>query len=157
MKKVATIPWDDIEERYAALFHSTTGMPAKILQTALGALLIQKEYAYSDRELVEQIRENPYYQYFIGLPGYQDEAPFAPSALVDFRKRLTDEVLVEINEMIFKYNTPDDPPSAGNDSDSDTSSGGSTSPDRDIPSDSDENHGTLILDATCVPQQIAFP
>lgn len=52
VKKAATIPWDDIEERYAALFHRTTGMPAKILQTALGALLIQKEYAYSDRELV---------------------------------------------------------------------------------------------------------
>ena len=48
-------------------------MPAKPLQTALGALLIQKQYDYSDRELVEQIRENLYYQYFIGLPGYQDK------------------------------------------------------------------------------------
>ena len=73
MKKAVTIPWWDIEERYAALFPSDTGMPAKPLQTALGSLMIQKKYDYSDRELVEQIRENPYYQYFIGLPGYQDE------------------------------------------------------------------------------------
>ena len=26
--------------------------------------------------LVEEIVENPYFQYFIGLPGYQTEAPF---------------------------------------------------------------------------------
>ena len=70
VKKAATIPWIEIEDRYAGLFPSKTGMPAKPLQTALGSLIIQKQYDYSDRELVEQIRENPYYQYFIGLPGY---------------------------------------------------------------------------------------
>ena len=37
--------------------------------------------------------ENSYFQYFIGLPGYQTEAPFVPSILVEFRKRLTDDVL----------------------------------------------------------------
>lgn len=116
VKKSETIPWDEIEERYSSLFPSRIGMPAKPLQTALGALLIQKQYDYSDRELVEQIRENPYYQYFIGLPGYQDRAPFAPSLLVEFRKRLTDEILTEINEMIAEYNSPDDPP-PGNGSD----------------------------------------
>ena len=77
VKKSETIPWDEIEERYSSLFPSKTDMPAKPLQTALGSLLIQKQYDYSDRELVEQIRENPYYQYFIGLPGYQDKAPYA--------------------------------------------------------------------------------
>ena len=109
IKRAETIPWMEIEERYAALFPSNTGMPAKPLQVALGSLIIQKQYDYSDRELVEQIRENPYYQYFIGLPGYQDKAPYVPSLLVEFRKRLTDDILAEINEMIAEYNTPDDP------------------------------------------------
>lgn len=143
VKKSETIPWDEIEERYSSLFPSRTGMPAKPLQTALGALLIQKQYDYSDRELVEQIRENPYYQYFIGLPGYQDRAPFAPSLLVEFRKRLTDDILTEINEMIAEYNSPDDPP-PGNGSDSEDKT-------------SSENRGTIILDATCAPQQISYP
>ena len=67
------------------------------------------EYKYSDRELVEQIKENPYYQYFIGLPGYEYKAPFAPSLLFEFRKRLNEQVLAEINEMIAAYNAPDDP------------------------------------------------
>ena len=86
IQKAAAIPWPAIEDRYAELFPSGTGMPAKPLQMALGSLLIQKQYDYSDRELVEQLTENPYYQYFIGLPGYQPEPPFVPS-LVEFRKR----------------------------------------------------------------------
>lgn len=75
---------------------------------ALGPLLIQRQLGFSDRELVEEIRENPYLQYFVGLPGYQSEAPYVPSLLVEFRKRLTDEIIDEINEMIIEYNTPDD-------------------------------------------------
>ena len=109
---------------------------------ALGSLLIQKQLGFSDRELVEEIMENPYFQYFIGLPGYQTEAPFVPSLLVEFRKRLTDDVLSEINEMIIAYNTPDDP-----------TPGGGSHPDTDE-KDSGENSGTVIPDATCAPQKI---
>ena len=145
VKKAATIPWDAIEEKYAQLFPSKTGMPAKPLRMALGSLLIQKQYDYSDRELVEQITENPYYQYFIGLPGFSTEAPYAPSLLVEFRKRLDDEILAAINEMIIEYNMPDDPgPGSG----------------RERPDESPEepeNSGTIILDATCAPQNISYP
>ena len=146
VKKAAMIPWDEIEDRYAGLFPSEVGMPAKPLQTALGSLLIQKEYGYSDRKLVEQIKENPYYQYFIGLPGYEYKAPFVPSLLVEFRKRLDENILAEINEMIAVYNNPDDS------SDDDSNDGGNSADNT-----SNENEGTLILDATCAPQNIAFP
>ena len=113
MKKAAAIPWNEIGEKYAALFSCTKGMPAKPLRTAPGSLIIQKQYEYSDRELVEQICENPYYQFFIGLPGYQDKEPFVPSRLVEFRKHLTDDILGDINEMIIAYNTPEDDPLMG--------------------------------------------
>lgn len=142
IKRAKMIPWMEIEEKYTSLFPSQTGMPAKPLQVALGSLIIQKQYDYSDRELVEQIREKPYYQFFIGLPGYQDKAPYAPSLLVEFRKRLTDDVLSEINEIIARYNTPDDPSVGGSGDGSNDSS--------------DSNRGTLILDATCAPQQICL-
>ncbi len=78
VKKAVIIPWEAIETEYASLFPSKTGMPAKPLRMALGSLLIQKQYGYSDEELVEQIRENPYYQYFIRLSGYEDKFPFVP-------------------------------------------------------------------------------
>ena len=156
VKKAAMIPWDEIEDRYADLFQSKVGMPAKPLQTALGSLLIQKEYGYSDRELVEQIKENPYYQYFIGLPGYEYKAPFVPSLLVEFRKRLDENVLAEINEMIVAYNDPDDS------SDDDSNGGGNSADNTNTENDKQlacepENEGTLILDATCAPQNIAYP
>ena len=93
VKKAQKIPWFAIEDKYADLFPSKTGMPAKPLRMALGSLIIQKQYEYSDRELVEQLTENPYYQFFVGLPGYQQEPPFVPSLLVEFRKRLTAEIL----------------------------------------------------------------
>jgi len=94
VKKAEMIPWDTIEKEYAKLFPSKTGMPAKPLRMALGSLLIQKQYHYPDEELVEQIRENPYYQYFIGMPGYEDKIPFVPSLLVAFRKRLSEDASV---------------------------------------------------------------
>ena len=155
VKKAAMIPWNEIEDRYAGLFPSEVGMPAKPLQTALGSLLIQKEYGYSDRELVEQIKENPYYQYFIGLPGYEYKAPFVPSLLVEFRKRLDEDVLAEINEMIAAYNNPDD--SSDDDSNSGGDSADNTNDEKDTEASEPENEGTLILDATCAPQKIAYP
>ena len=149
VKKAELIPWEAIEDRYAKLFPSKTGNPAKPLRTALGSLIIQKQYGYSDRELIEQLSENPYYQYFIGLPGYEAKAPFAPSLLVEFRKRLTDEILGEINEMIIAYHHPDDEDPKG------PAGGGGEG---DLTGRTDpEKEGTLVLDATCAPQQIAFP
>ncbi len=144
IKKAEMIPWNRIEDKYATLFESTTGTVAKPLRMALGALMIQKEYGFSGRTLVEQLQENPYFQYFIGLPGFQLEAPFAPSLLVEFRKRLTEDILMDINELILKGDDDDDQPTSGvgNCEGSDTQ---------------EENKGTLILDATCAPQNIKFP
>ena len=149
IRKAETIPWDAIEERYAELFPSNRGVPAKPLRMALGSLIIQKQIGCSDRELVEQITENPYFQYFIGLPGYQMEAPFVPSLLVEFRKRLTADVMVDINEMILDYNSP-----TGPDDDDPSGSPSSEGSDETV---SKPNSGTLMLDATCAPQNIEYP
>ena len=55
------------------------GVPAKSFRMALGALIIKEKLGISDRETVEQIRENPYLQYFIGQLTYSNELPFDPS------------------------------------------------------------------------------
>ena len=138
VKKAEIIPWGDIEKRYAELFKNKKGNVAKPLRMALGALLIYHEYSsYSDEEVVYQIQENPYMQYFCGLPGYTDERPFDPSLMVYFRKRLTPEIIGEINEMIITANTPKDDNSQGD--------------------DDDDNEGDLIVDSTCAPQNIKYP
>ena len=148
VKKAQTIPWIDIEKRYAKLFTNRKGNVAKPLRLALGACIIQAEYGYSDEETALQIQENPYLQYFCGYPGYDDEhLPFDPSLMVYFRKRLTPEVLGEINEMILqdaKERQEKEAEQNRNDDDSTPSSGGG-------------NNGTLIVDATCAPSNIRFP
>jgi len=42
----------------------------------LGALIIQERMQLTDRETLESISENPYMQYFIGLPGFVMKHPF---------------------------------------------------------------------------------
>lgn len=146
IKLADQIPWDEFEVKYARLFPSDTGNVAKPFRMALGALIIQTKFQYSDRELVEQITENPYLQYFIGLPGYQEEAPFDASTLVLFRKRISAEMLMEVNEYLLAHKDDDSntPPSSGNSDDNDASK-------------EDTNKGTLILDATCAPANIRYP
>lgn len=155
IKKAEMIPWETIEAEYAKLFPSKTGMPAKPLQMALGSLLIQKQYGFADEELVEQIRENPYYQYFVGLPGYEDKIPFVPSLLVEFRKRLSEDILNDINEMIIEYNSSQS--DNNNNTDDGINGNNQGSDDNHETNDESKNSGTLILDATCAPQNIKYP
>lgn len=148
VKKAQTIPWPEIEKRYAALFTNRKGNVAKPLRLALGACIIQAEYGYSDEETALQIQENPYLQYFCGYPGYDDEKlPFDPSLMVYFRKRLTPEILGEINEMIVRdakeRQVKETEAKEDNDSDNGPGTGG--------------NSGTMIVDATCAPSNIRYP
>lgn len=92
---------------------SGTGNVAKPFRIALGALIIQKKFQYSDRELVEQICENPFLQYFIGLPDYQEEAPFDATTLVLFHKRITSEMLMEVNSYLLDRQDGDKPGPSG--------------------------------------------
>ena len=148
IKMANCIPWERFEEEYASLFPSDTGNVAKPFQMALGSLIIQTKYSHSDEELTKQITENPYYQYFIGLSGYQETAPFDSSTLVSFRKRITAEMLIEANEWLLQANEP--VTEAEDDFDSGSGNGQS---DEEEP----QNVGTLTLDATCAPSNIRYP
>ena len=101
IKLAKIVPWDRYEAEYARYFKSHTGNVAKPFRMVLGALIIQKKYGYSDRELVEVITENPYLQYFIGLPGYQETPPFDATTLVSFRKRIDIDMTLVMNEMLL--------------------------------------------------------
>ncbi len=52
------IPWAEFEEEYAEKFSEKMGAPAKTFRIALGALIIKEKLGISDRETVEQIKEN---------------------------------------------------------------------------------------------------
>ena len=96
------IPWAEFEEKYAENFSETMGAIAKPFRMALGALIIKEKLGVTDRETVEQIRENPYLQYFIGLSDYSNEAPFEPSMMVYFRKRIDQKLVNQVNKKMVK-------------------------------------------------------
>ena len=92
------IPWSEFEQEYAEKFSERMGAPAKPFRMALGALIIKETLGISDRETVEQIKENPYLQYFIGLSKYSNEAPFEASMMVYFRERINMDYVKKINQ-----------------------------------------------------------
>jgi transposase, IS5 family len=151
----AIIPWQEIEEQYASLFSDTMGAPAKTFRIALGALIIKERLSLTDEETVEQIRETPYLQYFIGFTEYKDEAPFNPSMMVHFRKRITSEILTNINDIIVNRKLQKDKPQDDEPTDP---TGGSCADDEPSEScDSNENSGTMMIDASVAPADIAYP
>ena len=139
VKLAKLIPWDQFEEEYASSFTSGTGQPACSFRMALGALLIKERYQFSDEETVEHITMNPYLQYFIGLEAFTQKSPFDQSMMTRFRKRISTETLQKVNDIIIGRPTEKE----DNDKHDNGGSGG--------------NSGTLILDATCAPQNIRFP
>ncbi len=75
---------------------------AKPFPMALGALIIKEKLGTSDRETVEQIKENPYLQYFLGRSDYSNEAPFEASMMVYFRERIGMNLVKQINSYMVK-------------------------------------------------------
>jgi hypothetical protein len=96
------IPWSEFESEYAENFSENMGAIAKPFRMALGALIIKEKLGTSDRETVEQIRENPYLQYFLGMSSYSNEAPFDASLMVYFRERIDKDLVNKINQKMVK-------------------------------------------------------
>lgn len=165
------IPWDEFEEEYAFMFPSDRGNVAKPVRMALGTLIIQARCGYTDRETVQQITENPYLQWFIGLKEFQLTRPFTPVALVKFRKRFKKERMAQINEHIAlsehtKISKKEAEADRKDDNDHDDPQGPGR-PEAEkiknesiadaVAEESKPNQGTLILDATCTPADIKYP
>lgn len=169
VKLAALIPWEDLEEDYASQFDARLGAPAKPFRMALGALIVQERLGLTDRETVEQIAENPYLQYFLGLSEYQLQAPFDASMMVHFRKRLSLKRIAQINDIIVSRIIAEDTatetseaepsPAADerDDSDNDKDNDSNNSPPPTNQGPSPPNQGELLLDATCAPADIHYP
>lgn len=108
IKMADRIPWDEFESKYAELFPDDNGNVAKPFRMALGFLIIQTLFQYSDRELVEQITENLYLQYFIGLSGNQEQAPFDASTQILFCKCISSKILLDANACLSAPPEDDD-------------------------------------------------
>ncbi len=145
------IPWDEVCNLYLKQVGiSSTGRPPISPRIVIGSIIIKHLCNLDDVETVNQISENIYMQYFLGYSSFTNEAPYDPSLLTDFRKRLGMDQVNAINERIVflkaKFESQQTKPSK---------------PESKVISDNNasesENKGRLIFDATACPQDIAYP
>ena len=145
VKLASLMPWEVVEEYYADSL-AGTGMGRSALpgRVAFGALIIKERLGTTDEETAEQIRENPYLQFFLGLLEFREEFLFDPSMMVHFRARFSEKAHQRINTAIIEKANP---PTV-----------------REHPENDDEeqspppaNAGKLLVDATCTPADITYP
>lgn len=154
------IPWEQFESEYAEQFSEGQGAPAKPFRMALGALIIKEKLGTSDEETVEQIRENPYLQYFLGISEYSDKAPFEASMMVHFRKRLNLETVGKINERIVKPAKESGQKEIEEKQDKKGEKEEKLEEQKEQKEEKElepANQGKLLLDATVVPADIRYP
>jgi len=151
VKLESLIPWNVIEEKYRSHFKQKKGRKAKNVRVALGALLIREKFRLTDEETAEQVRENPYLQYFLGYDRYEYVYRFEASMMVHFRRRLGPGAIREINEIIATHHQLEKERRAREKKERQEKN------DSEPPKPDSGNHGQLLLDATCAPQDIRHP
>ena len=145
------MPWDYIEEIYAKSMSSAAGASTISACIAFGAIYIKESEKLTDERTVENIAENPYMQYFLGLHAFEEAPLFDSSMMVHFRKRFPSKMIEAINQRIFA-DKQDGDSSDGSSDEPRLPDGGETAGD-----DAPANSGKLVLDATCAPADIRYP
>lgn len=172
------VPWSAAEQVYEANFDRRKGGPTPYpARLALGALIIKERLGLTDRETVEQVRENPYLQYFIGKAAFTDDVPFDHTMLAVFRRRFGDDGMNVVNAaLVERCLAPADASSCDKeirdtDGDNDHSAdGGNDCGDHsggqepmpgdegvERPAYGPDPSGKLLIDATCAPADITYP
>jgi transposase, IS5 family len=89
------IDWKGLEKSFSE-FYSKTGTPSKPVRLMAGLLMLKQMFNLSDEVVVEQWKQNAYYQYFTGEIYFQWDLPCDASDLVHFRKRIGEDGALKI-------------------------------------------------------------
>jgi IS5 family transposase len=170
------IPWDKLVNVYQKQLHNRFfGAGGINPRVVIGAIIIKHICDLSDRETILQIQENVYMQHFIGFSSFSGEPVFDASLFVWLRKRFGAEQVNAMNEAIMgvvsqegktvgpsKKEDDSEPPA------SPPSPSAAASDKAPLPPETPATHalpapgtpansGSLIVDATACPQDIAYP
>jgi hypothetical protein len=176
VKLAAAIPFDKLANVYYKKMNSDFGAPSLSARMVIGAVIIKHMLNIDDREVVAQIQENMYLQYFVGLSSFTTEEPFDASLMVSIRYRLGQDVMEAFNNLVLQEAGVIPPPSEtpvvtaksthDEDNPDDLNDHVQDSPasDNNQPEDTTDNkepevphNGTLLVDATIAEQQIEYP
>lgn len=144
------LPWDKMVSIYSQSMSLKMGRCAIDPRVAIGSLVIKHMKTLSDEDTVEEIRENPYLQYFLGYKEYRYDQPFTPSLFVSFRRRLGNKHFEELTNRLVSY-VKEEEAKKKHKKRSQKKSNDSNSP------SGSTNKGHLIVDATVSPADIKYP
>ncbi len=85
VKLANNIPWDKLANIYYRKMDSNFGAPSLSARMVIGAVIVKHMLNIDDREVVAQIQENMYLQYFVGLSNFTTKEAFDPSLMVSIR------------------------------------------------------------------------
>lgn len=166
VKLASIVPWDELGVVYNSNFNPRMGPPATPSRIVIGAMILKHLKKLTDEEVIEDIRENPYCQYFLGFEDFRYRTVFVPSLFVEIRKRLGMEQLQEINELFLSKISEDEddeePPGSGQAETKIVSEEQGDSTEVEATETKIENleevrRGMLIIDASVAPSDIRYP
>ena len=150
------LPWNKLNSYYYSRMNKKMGAGTIDARIVLGALIIKHHEELSDEGTIENIQENLYMQYFLGLSSFKRDAVFSPTLFVEIRKRLGLDYWQEINEIIIKHNTPENKNDSEKNKDNNQTHTTDVLDKEPIAKES-INNGTINIDATIVEQDIQYP
>ena len=95
------IDWQELTEQLTCFYHSTAGRMGKSLRTMVALLIVSRLRQLSDEQVVEQVKENRYMQYFCNVGELELFDFLHPSCLCRFRKRLGSKGIQRIESSVF--------------------------------------------------------
>jgi hypothetical protein len=95
------IPREKIISRLCRFYDKSHGAFGKSLRMMTAILIIMKYYRLSDREVVKQIKENRYIQYFCNVPNMGLQTFLHHSSLTVLRNRLGEQGVAIIEKEVF--------------------------------------------------------
>jgi hypothetical protein len=155
VKLAQQIPWDELAKIYAESLSEDMGRPCKDARLVIGAIIIKHKKGLPDEEVIPEIQENPYLQYFVGLKEFTHDPIFDPSLFVTLRERLGRSSFDQFSQkFIEKVNSVEHVKKKK------ASGGRIEKKENNQPSDQAKdfsNQGQLLLDAVVAPQDIKYP
>jgi IS5 family transposase len=130
------------------LFSDVTGRSPKPIRMMVGLLISKHLRNVSDEQVVEQFKENAYYQYFCGMESFTTVAPCASSELVHFRHHYGEDGIELILQESIRVNLVLDDSRRKEKEERDGKDGRGRKPDEDK---------TAFIDSTVQEKNVTFP
>ena len=95
------IPWEKLVKQLSKFYNEEGGRFGKSIRVVVAILILSKLRLLSDVKVIEQIRENRYYQYFCNVPDKELFSFLSPSSLTRIRQRYGKKGAEIIEKNIF--------------------------------------------------------